>query len=102
MRTLPIPIRQPLLDAFCARWNVRELAVFGSVLRADFGPDSDVDVLITLDPGEHLSLESYLEMKDELSALLGGRTVDLVQERLLKNPYRRHEILRTREILYAA
>ena len=49
-----------------------------------------------------MTLEKYLDMRDELSAMFGGREVDLVQKRLLKNPFRRHEILTTREVLYAA
>ena len=81
---------------------MRELALFGSILRADFGPGSDVDVLIDLEAGRRLTPEEYLDMRDELSAIFEGREVDLVQKRLLKNPYRRDEILRTREVLHAA
>ena len=90
------------VEAFCRRHGVVELSIFGSVLRDDFRPDSDVDVLISLKPGQTLTPESYLDMRDELSALFGGREIDLVQKRLLVNPFRRHEILRTREVLYAA
>jgi predicted nucleotidyltransferase len=72
------------------------------VLRDDFGPASDVDVLIVLTPGQILTPEKYLDMRDELSAMFGGREIDLVQKRLLKNPFRRREILTTREVLYAA
>ena len=77
-------------------------SLFGSVLRDDFRPDSDVDVLVSLEPGEEMSIERFLDMRDELSAMFGGREVDLVQKRLLKNPFRRHEILTTREVVYAA
>jgi predicted nucleotidyltransferase len=59
-------------------------------------------VLLTLEPGQTMTVEKYLDMRDELSAMFGGREVDLVQKRLLKNPFRRHEILTTREVLYAA
>lgn len=89
------------IAAFCRRFGVRELSLFGSILRDDFGPESDVDVLIALDPGRTLTPEDYLDMRDELSVIFGGREVDLVQKRLLKNPYRRDEILRTREVVYA-
>ena len=82
--------------------RVAELSLFGSTLRDDFGPDSDVDVLIALDAGETMTLERYLDMRDEFSAMFGGREIDLVQKRLLKNPFRRHEILTTRQVLYAA
>ena len=98
-RTSP-PKKQ--IEEFCRKHGVTELSIFGSVLRDDFGPDSDVDVLITLQPGQTMTLEKYLDMRDELSQMFGGREIDLVQKRLLKNPYRRHEILTTREVLYGA
>ena len=97
---IDVPMQQ--VEQFCRRHGVQELALFGSVLRDDFSPDSDIDVLVTLQPGQTMTLEKYLDMRDELSAMFGGREVDLVQKRLLKNPFRRHEILTTREVLYAA
>jgi uncharacterized protein len=90
------------IEAFCRRHGVVEFSLFGSVLRDDFGPESDVDVLIALAPGRTMTVEKYLEMRDELSAMFGGRGIDLVQKRLLTNPFRRHEILTTRRVLYAA
>jgi uncharacterized protein len=90
------------IAAFCRRHGVQELSLFGSILRDDFRPDSDVDVLIALQPGQRMTLEKYLDMRDELSAMFAGREIDLVQKPLLKNPFRRHEILTTREVLYAA
>ena len=90
------------IEQFCRRHGVTEFSLFGSILRDDFGPESDVDVLITLEPGQSLTLESYLEMRNELSAMFGGREIDLVQKKLLTNPFRRHEILTTRRVLYAA
>lgn len=95
-----LPTRR--IEAFCRKHGIAEFSLFGSVLRDDFGPDSDVDVLIALKPGQTMTLERYLDMRDELSAMFGGREIDLVQKRLLKNPYRRHEILTTRQVLYAA
>jgi uncharacterized protein len=89
------------VEAFCKKWKIDEFSLFGSALRADFRPDSDVDVLINLAPGETMTLESYMDMRDELSALFGGREIDLVQKRLLKNRFRREHILENREILYA-
>ncbi|MFW5857431.1 MAG: nucleotidyltransferase family protein [Planctomycetota bacterium] len=96
---IEIPANQ--LQVFCQRWAIRELALFGSVLRDDFRPDSDVDVLVTFDEGAKRSLLDRVRMVRELEELL-GRNVDLVQERLLDNPYRRQEILRTKETVYAA
>ena len=83
------------------RHRLRELSIFGSVLREDFGPGSDIDVLIEQEPGETMTIERFLALRDELVSLF-GRSVDLVEKPLLRNPYRRGEILRTREVLYAA
>jgi predicted nucleotidyltransferase len=90
------------IEAFCRKYGVVEFSLFGSVLRDDFGPESDVDVLVTLETGRSMTIESYLGMRDELSAMFGGREIDLVQKRLLTNPFRRQEILATRQVLYAA
>jgi predicted nucleotidyltransferase len=95
-----LPMKQ--IEEFCRKYGVEEFSLFGSVLRDDFGPDSDVDVLIDRNPREPMTIEIYLEMQDELSAMFGGRAVDLTQKRLLKNPFRRHEILKTRLVVYGA
>lgn len=84
---------------FCRRWKIRRLSLFGSVLRADFRPDSDIDVLISFRPDSEWSLWDWVEMVDELQTLF-GRQVDAVEESGLKNPFRRHEILQTRRIVY--
>jgi predicted nucleotidyltransferase len=89
------------LRDLCNRFGIRELSVFGSILRDDFHPDSDVDVLIDLQPDQSMSIERFLAIRDELESLF-RRPVDLVEKQLLSNPYRRGEILRTREVLYAA
>ncbi len=89
------------IERFCHKWRISEFAVFGSVLTEDFRPDSDVDVLVTFAPGGRIAFDSRVEMLDELCAIL-GREVDLLQKRLLRNPFRRHSILTTREINYAA
>lgn len=89
------------IEAFCRKWGVKELALFGSVLRDDFRADSDVDVLISLRRDGDMTLEARIEMEEELRAIL-GRDVDLVEKRLVRNPFRRHEILTTRRVLYAA
>lgn len=92
------------LEAFCQRWNVRELALFGSALREDFASHSDVDVLITFDDDVQWSLLDHATMQQELTTLL-GRPVDLVSRRGLersRNWLRREEILRTARTLIAA
>lgn len=89
------------LRAFCMRWNVRELALFGSFVRGGFRADSDLDVLVELPETHQLSLFDWVEMRDELTALF-GRDVDLVAKSSLVNPYRRRSILQNREVLYAA
>jgi uncharacterized protein len=99
---LGIELPQEQINAFCHRHAVQELSLFGSVLRDDFGPESDIDVLFTLASGNTMSIEKYLEMRDQLSAMFAGREIDLVQNKLVRNPFRRQEILATREILYAA
>ena len=90
-----------VLSDFARRHRIRELSIFGSILRDDFRPDSDVDILFELQPDEEMTIERYLEMKDELERLF-GRAVDLVEKPLVDNPYRRAEILRTRKVVYAA
>ncbi len=94
-------VLQDEIDALCRRWRVAELAVFGSVLREDFRPDSDVDVLVSFEPDARWSLFDFVTMQDELEALF-GRPVDLVEKEGLRNPFRRHAILSSQEVLYAA
>ncbi len=89
------------LVELCHRWQIAELALFGSVLRDDFQPESDVDVLVTFAPQATWSLWDFLDLEEELSRLL-GREVDLVSRGSLRNPIRRREILGTRQVLYAA
>jgi predicted nucleotidyltransferase len=101
MKLGPFEISREQIAAFCQKWSVEEFSVFGSALRDDFRPDSDVDVLVSLKPGQEMTLEAYLDMRDELSAMFGGREIDLAEKQLIKNPFRRHEILNNREVLYA-
>ena len=89
------------IEAFCRKWRVKEFSLFGSALREDFRPDSDVDVLVELLPGHGLTLYDWVDMIDELREIF-GRNVDLVAKGGLKNPIRRKEILRTAEVICAA
>ncbi|HEX5836952.1 MAG TPA: nucleotidyltransferase family protein [Anaerolineales bacterium] len=86
---------------FCKRWSINEFALFGSALREDFSPDSDVDVLVSIDPKAHIGLFELAEMVIELEELF-KRPVDLVEKEGLRNPYRRSEILNTAQVIYAA
>ena len=74
---LPISVDRRQLVDWCQRWNVRALAVFGSLLRSDFGPSSDVDLLVTFQPNAAWSLIDHERMEQELTDLI-GRKVDLV------------------------
>jgi len=76
------------------------LCLFGSALRDDFGPDSDLDFLVSFEPGSPLDIDRLLDMKEELATRL-GRPVDLVEKEALRNPWRKYEILTTREVIYA-
>jgi predicted nucleotidyltransferase len=91
---------QEQIAEFCRKWQVTELALFGSVLRDDFGPESDVDVLVTFAPEAPWSLFDLVDMVDELEAML-GRKVDLVESAGLRNPIRRRAILSSREVIHA-
>jgi predicted nucleotidyltransferase len=96
-----IPIPREQIAEFCRRWKITEFALFGSVLRDDFRPDSDVDVLVTFAPEAAHSLFDLVEMKDELVAMF-GRKIDLVEKKAVQNPFRRHHILRTQQLEYAS
>jgi len=95
-----IDIDKEMLAAYCRKWHVRELSLFGSALRDDFGPSSDVDFLVSFEPDTRLTIEKLLDMKEELASVL-GREVDIVETEAIRNPWRRHTILSTREVLYA-
>jgi len=77
-----IVIPEEKLADFCKRHHIRKLALFGSVVRGDFKPDSDVDVLVEFEPG-HVPGLALIRMQDELSELFGGRKVDLVTPKVL-------------------
>jgi predicted nucleotidyltransferase len=99
-----IPIDSQRIAAFCRRWKVTEFALLGSVLRDDFRPDSDVDVLVTFEDGHGWSLFDLVKMTGELESTL-GRTVDLVTRRAVEtspNPHRRSAILGSAEVVHAA
>jgi uncharacterized protein len=96
-----IPIDREEVAAFCRKWQIKEFSLFGSVLRDDFRPDSDVDVLVEFSPDHPWSLFEILDLEEELAAMF-NRKIDLVMKGGLRNPFRREEILRTRQVVYAA
>lgn len=93
-----IPPRDQIAD-FCRRNHIRKLSLFGSVLRDDFGPESDVDVLVEFEPGYVVGL-GIIDMEEELSRLFDGHKVDMVREKYL-NRRLRSRILATAEVQYA-
>jgi len=102
--SLRIDLPREAIADFCRRWRIRELAIFGSALREDFRPDSDVDVLVTFEPDVHWGFQHQLEMTRELESLF-GRKVDLVERQLVeqsKNYIRRKHILSHLERIYVA
>jgi len=101
MATPKIDVPADKIAEFCRKWKITELALFGSVVREDFRPDSDVDVLVTFAPDAPWSLLDWADMTDDLKAIF-GREVDLVEEAGLRNPFRRHAILTSKQVIYAA
>jgi predicted nucleotidyltransferase len=101
MKFRNIDIPEDKIAEFCRRRKVVEMALFGSVLRDDFGPDSDIDVLVTFTPDCDWSLFDLAQMQEELKGIF-RRKVDLVEKEGLRNPFRRHEILNHMEVVYAA
>lgn len=100
----PRELPDEALAEFCRKWRIRELSVFGSFLRDDFGPDSDIDFLVDYEPDQVLTYFQLFEAEEELKALL-GRRVDLVSKRAVdatENYLRRKIILDSAKRVYAA
>ncbi|HXW69816.1 MAG TPA: nucleotidyltransferase family protein [Dissulfurispiraceae bacterium] len=86
---------------FCLKWMIDEFSLFGSVLREDFRPDSDVDVLVNFKDNAGWDLFDFVDMTEELKEIF-GREVDLMEKGAIRNPFRRHSIMTSRKVLYAA
>lgn len=95
-----IKVPRSKIAAFCRRNHIRRLALFGSALRDDFRPDSDVDVLVEFDPGHVPGLLRLAGMERELSGLLGGRRVDMRTPEDLSR-YFREEVVASAEVQFA-
>ena len=99
-----IPLDYERMAEFCRKWRIVELSLFGSVLRDDFGPASDVDLLVTFAPNAEWSLLDHVAMEEEISEVL-GRKVDLVSRRAIErseNWIRRRAILESAQPYYVA
>ena len=102
MATVQIDIPSDRIEAFCRKWKIREMALFGSVLREDFGPDSDIDVLVTFEDKVPWSLLDVIAAEQELEELF-GRKVDLVERPTIEkseNWIRRKSILSSARTIY--
>ena len=87
------------LAALCRRHHIRKLSLFGSVVRDDFRPESDIDVLVEFVPGHTVGF-GVMKIEEELSQILGGYRVDLVNSKYL-NPRLRERVLAGAEVQYA-
>ncbi|MBI5886265.1 MAG: nucleotidyltransferase family protein [Deltaproteobacteria bacterium] len=99
-----IDIPNKKIAEFCKKWQILEFSFFGSVLRDDFRPDSDIDVLVTFAKDAEHGLFDLIHMEDELKTIF-GRSVDLVSRRGIeasRNHIRRNAILNSTEVIYAA
>jgi predicted nucleotidyltransferase len=96
-----VGVTRRALAAFCRENGIRKLSFFGSVTREDFGPDSDVDVRVEFEPGSVPGL-GIVDVKDDLSRLFGGRSVDLLTSPVISNPIRRRSIERDLTVAYAS
>lgn len=103
MSSALISIPRDKIASFCRRWKAKELAMFGSALRDDFSPDSDLDLLISFAPDAEWGLLEHVQMQHELQELL-QRNVDLVSKRAIEqsgNWMRRKEILGTARVIFS-
>jgi predicted nucleotidyltransferase len=104
MNKARMDVPQAKIAAFCRKWKITELSLFGSVLRDDFRADSDVDVLVSFAPDSRWSLMDLVRMEEELGGIL-GRKVDMVERKsveLSENYIRRSHILDSLEPCFSA
>ena len=103
MGSIQIEIPKEKIAEFCKKWEIREFALFGSVLSEDFSSDSDIDVLVTFSEGAKHTLFNLVNMENELEEIF-GRKVDIVSRRGIessRNYFRRNAILNSAEAVYA-
>lgn len=97
-----IRVSRKSLAALCRRYHIKRLSLFGSATRPDFGPDSDIDVLVEFEPGRAPGLGGMVELREHISRTFGGRRVDVATPAILDNPYRDMSIEKDLRTLYAA
>ncbi len=100
---LPFALPMEAIRRFCQHWQVTELALFGSVLRDDFRPDSDIDVLVQFREGTEWTLTKWMNMRDDLEAIF-NRSVDILTRKSVEtspNYLRRKLILSSAQVIYA-
>ena len=96
---IDVPVAR--IEEFCRKYGVEEFSLFGSILRDDFRPDSDVDVMLKFRPGHGFTFDNTPEIYDDLEAMF-GRPVDVVEKGRIRNPFRRHAIMSSYQVVYAA
>ncbi|MGK7930984.1 MAG: nucleotidyltransferase family protein [Microcystaceae cyanobacterium] len=97
-----IPFNLEAISQFCQQWNIQELALFGSILREDFTPESDIDILVAFSQNAKITLLDLETMESQLSQLF-NRKIDLVSKRAIEKSYnwiRRQNILENSQIIY--
>jgi len=94
-----LAINKNKLAEFCKKYHIQRLAIFGSVLRNDFGPESDIDVLVDFEPGRTPGFFKLFDMEDELSSIFAGRKVDLRTPQDLSQ-YFRDKVVENAEVQY--
>ncbi len=103
MTMMAIELPMEKIAEFCHKWQVTEFALFGSVLRDDFRPDSDIDVMVQFHPNAHPTFSSLDQMEAELKTVF-HRDIDMITRQGIetsRNYLRRHEILSTAQVIYA-
>ena len=97
-----VAVTRAALKELAQRYHIRRLVLFGSAVRGELNPGSDIDLLVEFEDGEWPSLGGMVDLQDAFAALFGGRKVDVATPSILNNPYRRREIEKNMEELYAA
>jgi uncharacterized protein len=94
-------IDDSVINSLAKKYKVKELALFGSVLRNDFNDLSDIDILVEFDDNKEYSLFDLFTIKSEFEKAF-GKDIDLIEKQSIRNPYRRENILKNAKVIYAA